>query len=160
MPRVVPRCAFWRRLSKIAASGMPALDQRPRLLLADDHPQTATLLRRLLLSEFDVLELVTDGRELISAAERLLPDVIVSDVTMPGLDGISAATQILRKNPEARVVFVTVHGDPVLVERGLSTGALGYVLKAAAGEDLIPAVRAALRGERHVSRTLQLSDED
>jgi DNA-binding NarL/FixJ family response regulator len=139
---------------------MLELDPRPRLLLADDHPQTAMLLRRLLLSEFDVLALVTDGQELIGAAERLLPDVIVSDITMPGVDGISAVSQILRNNPDARVVFVTVHGDPVLVERGLSTGALGYVLKAAAGEDLIPAVRAALRGERHVSRTLQFSDED
>ena len=139
---------------------MLSLTQRPRLLLADDHPQTALLLQRLLVPEFDVLALVTDGLELVSEAERLLPDVIVSDITMARLDGISAATQILRKNPAARVVFVTVHGDPVLVERGLSTGALGYVLKAAAGEDLIPAVRAALRGERHVSRTLQVSDED
>jgi DNA-binding NarL/FixJ family response regulator len=136
------------------------MNHRPTLLLADDHPQTAMLLRRLLLSEFDVLALVTDGRELISQAERLSPDVIVSDITMPGLDGIAAADEILRKNPHARVVFVTVHGDPVLVERGLSAGALGYVLKAAAGEDLIPAVHAALRGDRHVSRTLQVSDED
>ena len=92
-----------------------------------------------------------DGRALVSAAERLSPDVIVSDISMPGLDGIAAAAAILRKNPAARIVFVTVHGDPILVERGLATGALGYVLKVAAGDDLIPAVRAALRGERHVS---------
>ena len=93
-----------------------------------------------------------DGRALVSAAERLSPDVIVSDISMPGLDGIAAATVILRRNPAARIIFVTVHGDPCLVERGLATGALGYVLKLAAGDELVPAVHAALRGERHVSR--------
>ena len=133
---------------------------RTRVLLADDHLDTAAQLCDLLQPEFDVIGHVTDGRTLVCDAARLLPDVIVSDITMPGVDGISAVSQILRNNPDARVVFVTVHGDPVLVERGLATGALGYVLKAAAGEDLIPAVRAALRGDRHVSRTLQLSDED
>ena len=95
---------------------------------------------------------VQDGHALVTAAERLSPDVIVSDISMPGLDGIAAATVILRKNPAARIVFVTVHSDPILVERGLATGALGYVLKRAAGEELLPAVQSALRGERHVSR--------
>ena len=95
-----------------------------------------------------------DGRALVSAAEQLSPDVIVTDISMPGLDGIAAATAILRRNPAARIVFVTVHGDPSLVERGLATGALGYVLKLAAGDELVPAVHAALRGERQVSRVL------
>ena len=72
---------------------------------------------------------------------------------MPGLDGIAAATAILRQNPAARIVLVTVHGDPMLVERGLEAGALGYVLKRTAGDELMPAVHSALRGERHVSRT-------
>ncbi len=128
---------------------------RPRLLLADDHVETAALLRQLLHEDFEVIEQVQDGHALVRAAERLSPDAIVSDISMPGLDGIDATAAILRRNPEARVVLVTVHGDSVLVERGLSIGALGYVLKAAAGEDLVPAVRAALRGERHVSRALR-----
>jgi len=127
---------------------------QPRLLLADDHRETAELLRGLLQPEFDVIAQVQDGLALVSAAERLSPDVIVSDISMPGLDGISAAAMILRKNPAARIVLVTVHCDPLLVERGLETGALGYVLKRAAGDELVPAVRSALRGERHVSRVL------
>jgi DNA-binding NarL/FixJ family response regulator len=126
----------------------------PRLLLADDHRETAALLRDLLESEFDVIAQVEDGLALVSAAERLLPDVIVSDITMPGLDGISAAAAILRQNPAARVVFVTVHGDPILVERGFEAGALGYVLKRAAAEELVPAIHSALRGERHASQVL------
>ena len=125
---------------------------RPRLLLADDHAATAELLSELLQSEFDVIASVHDGLSLVRAAERLAPDVIVTDISMPGLDGIAAATAILRRDPEARIVLVTACGDPVLVERGLSTGAMGYVLKIAAGDELVPAVRSVLRGERHVSR--------
>ncbi len=127
---------------------------QPRLLLADDHKETAELLRSLLQSEFDVIAQVRDGLALLSAEEKLSPDVIVSDISMPGLDGIAAATQIVRRNPAARIVFVTVHCDPLLVERGFQAGALGYVIKGAAGDELIPAVRSALRGERHVSREL------
>jgi DNA-binding NarL/FixJ family response regulator len=78
---------------------------------------------------------------------------------MPGLDGIVAATMIRRANPRARIVFVTMHADPILVERGLATGALGYVLKLAAGDELVPAVHAALDGRRYVSRTLCCSGE-
>ena len=127
---------------------------QPRLLLADDHKETAELLRGLLEQEFDVIAQVQDGFALLSAVERLSPDVIVSDISMPGLDGISAATQIVRRNPAARIVFVTVHCDPLLAERGFEAGALGYVMKRAAGDELIPAVRSALRGERHVSPEL------
>jgi len=124
---------------------------RPRLLLAEDHPATRELLRTLLQLEFDVLTAVEDGLALVAAAERLSPDVIVADISMPGLDGIAAAARILRRNPAARIVFVTAHGEPVLAERGVATGALGFVLKVAAGNELVPAVHAAIRGERHIS---------
>jgi DNA-binding NarL/FixJ family response regulator len=127
---------------------------QPRLLLADDHLQTAELLRGLLQPEFDVIAQVQDGLALVSAVERLSPDVIVSDISMPGLDGIAAAVQIVRRNPAARIVFVTVACDPLLMERGFAAGALGYVMKRAASDELLPAVRSALRGQRHVSREL------
>ena len=127
---------------------------QPRLLLADDHLETAELLRGLLQPEFDVVAQVQDGYALLSAFERLSPDVIVSDISMPGLDGITAAAQIVRRHPAARIVFVTVASDPLLMERGFEAGALGYVMKCAACDELLPAVRSALRGERHVSREL------
>jgi len=128
--------------------------ERPRLLLADDHPETAYLLRGLLEPEFDVIATVQDGNALVSAAARLLPDVIVSDISMPALDGIAAAAVILGANPAARIVFVSVYGDPFLIERGLAAGAAGYVLKLSAGDELVPAVRAVLRGERYVGLPL------
>jgi DNA-binding NarL/FixJ family response regulator len=123
---------------------------RPRVLLADDHAGNTQLLRSLLEMEFDVVGAVQNGHALVGAAETLSPDVIVSDIAMPGLDGIEAARRILCRNPAARIVFVTVHGEPEVVKRSLAIGGLGYVLKIVAGEELVPAVRAALRGERHV----------
>jgi DNA-binding NarL/FixJ family response regulator len=84
----------------------------------------------------------------------LAPDVIVSDIVMPGLNGIAAAAEILRRNSAARIVLVTVHNDLELVQKGLATGALGYVLKLTAGDDLVPAIHAVLRGERHLSPTV------
>jgi DNA-binding NarL/FixJ family response regulator len=124
----------------------------PRLLLAEDHVETAELLCEVLQPEFDVIARVQDGVALVAAAERLDPDVIVSDITMPGLDGIAAAAEILRHNAEARIILVTVHADPLLAERGLAAGALGYVLKRMAGDELVPAVQSALRGEVYVSQ--------
>jgi DNA-binding NarL/FixJ family response regulator len=124
----------------------------PRLLLADDHRETAELLRALLQPEFEVVAQVSDGLALLDAARELAPDVIVTDISMPGLDGFAAAAAILRRDPAARIVFVTVHSDPLLVARALEAGALGYVPKCAAGDELLPAVRSAMRGERHVTR--------
>ena len=132
---------------------------RARVLLADDHPQIVEDLRALVESEFEVVATVGDGNALIAAAERLAPDVIVTDIAMPGLNGITAAAEILRRNPAARIVFVTVYFHPVLVQKGWATGALGYVLKIRAGDDLLPAIRAALRGERHLSPTVSASNQ-
>jgi DNA-binding NarL/FixJ family response regulator len=127
---------------------------RPRVLLAEDHAETASRLRKLLGREFDVIASVEDGAALMNAVARLSPDVIVTDIAMPGVDGIAAATEIRRGNPDARIVLVTVHAEAMLVEAGLSAGALGYVLKDTAGDDLVPAVHAALDGQRYVSSEL------
>lgn len=128
--------------------------RRPTVLLADDHAETAEQLRTLLEPGFDVIALVDDGRALVDAVSRLSPDVIVADISMPHLDGIGASVLIRRNDPDARIVLVTVHSEPILVERGLAAGALGYVLKDSAGDELVPAIHAALGRERYVSRTL------
>ena len=121
---------------------------RPRVVLADDQTSTAAILQRLLEPEFEIVTIVNDGQALVDAVARLSPDAIVTDVSMPLLDGIEAARKILERNPRARVVFVTVHADPLLVRMGFAMGGLGYVPKVSAGEELVPAVWAALRGER------------
>jgi DNA-binding NarL/FixJ family response regulator len=122
-----------------------------RVLLADDHPAVAEDLRAVLQPEFDVIATVGDGYGLVAAAGTLTPDVIVTDIAMPGLDGMAAAGEILQRNPRARIVFVTVYNDAEMVQKALATGVLGYVLKLTAGDELVPATHAALRGERYVS---------
>ena len=121
---------------------------KPRVVLADDQPDSGALLERLLRTAFDVVANVRDGRTLVDAAARLSPDAIVTDISMPLLDGIEAAQEIIRTNSSARIVFVTVHTDPLLIKRGLAVGGLGYVPKVSAGKELVPAVWAALRGEQ------------
>ena len=127
--------------------------------MADDHPEIVEDLRAVVEREFEVVATVGDGNALIAAAERLAPDVIVTDIAMPGLTGITAAAEILRRNPAARIVFVTVYNHPELVQKGLATGALGYVLKLRAGDDLVPAIHAVLRGECHLSPTVSASNQ-
>ena len=127
---------------------------RPRVLLAEDHAETAARLRKLLGVDFDVIASVEDGHALVDATERLSPDAIVADIDMPGVDGIAATTLIRRHDPNARIVLVTVHAESMLVEAGLAAGALGYVLKDTAGDELVPAVHAALAGRQYLSREL------
>jgi len=127
---------------------------RPRVLLAEDHAETAARLRKLLGVEFDVIGSVEDGRALVDATERLSPDAIVPAIDMAGVDGIAATTLIRHRDPNARIVLVTVHGESMLVEAGLAAGALGYVLKDTAGDELVAAVHAALGGHQYVSREL------
>ena len=135
-------------------SSSPSPRRRPTVVLADDHLDTARQLRALLWPHFDVVAMVQDGAVLVSAAALLSPDVIVADISMPGCDGIDAAAQIRRHNPEARIVFVTVNAEPTVVRRSLATGALGYVLKDSAGDELVAAVVAALEGHGYVSSAI------
>ena len=133
---------------------MPRMN-RPRVLLADDHAETAGQLSQILGQDFEVIGVVADGRALVEAADRLSPDVIVTDISMPRLDGIDATVLIRRGDPAARIVLVTVHTEVTLVQRGFDAGASGYVLKDESGEELVAAVRAALKGERYVSRSIR-----
>jgi DNA-binding NarL/FixJ family response regulator len=117
-------------------------------VVADDQPAVLTLLEQLLQDQFSVVASVGDGRALVDAVARLSPDAIVTDISMPSLDGIEAAREILCRDQSARVVFVTVHADPLTMRRGRAVGGLAYVPKVSAGEQLVPAVWAALGGER------------
>ena len=126
---------------------------RPTIILAEDHPHVAEQLRRLLGSAFDVVAVVGHGEALVKAALRLKPDIVVTDISMPGMDGIKAAQEILLHQPSVGVVFVTVHDDRALARKALAVG-LGYVLKTSAGEELVDAVNAALDSRPFVSASL------
>jgi DNA-binding NarL/FixJ family response regulator len=122
---------------------------RARVLLADDHRGVALLLRGILDQEFEVVATVEDGFALVAAARRLAPDVIVTDICMPGLDGIAAAAELLNDDPQSRVVLVTSDFAADTAHRAAELGVLGLVAKPAAVRTLVPAVRAALAGKRY-----------
>lgn len=130
---------------------------RPRIVLADDHRMVAEGLKVLLAAEFDLVAAVEDGRALIEAVNRLRPDVVVTDLTMPNLNGIDAIGQLRTEHPAVRIVVLTMHRDLAYARRALGLGALGYVLKHDAPEELVRAIRAALAGKLFV--TADLADE-
>ncbi len=100
--------------------------KRPRLLLADDHPLVLAGLRSLLETECDVVGAVSDGRSLVEAASRLKPEVIVMDISLPLLNGIDAARQIKKDQPEAKILFLTMHENLNYLRDALAAGASGY----------------------------------
>jgi DNA-binding NarL/FixJ family response regulator len=100
---------------------------------------------------FDVLGAVGDGESLIEAAGKLQPDVIVTDISMPKLNGIEAVNRLRESGSPAKVVFLTVHADPDFVQAALKTGALAYVSKARISIDFLDAIRQAFEGRIFVS---------
>jgi DNA-binding NarL/FixJ family response regulator len=127
---------------------------RVRVLLADDHRMVAEGLKSLLTPEFDFLGLVEDGRAMVEATRALRPDVIVADISMPYLNGIEALQEIEKFDPDVRVIFLTMHRDVVYARRAIEAGAIGYVLKDAASEELVRAVREAAEGRTYITPTL------
>ncbi len=127
---------------------------RARVLLADDHRIVAEGLKNILTAEFDLVGVVEDGRALIAATKTLRPDVIVSDITMPNLNGIEALEELKKIDPGVRMIFLTMHRDVVYARRALAAGAYGFVLKHSASEELIMAVRAALEGRTFITPML------
>jgi DNA-binding NarL/FixJ family response regulator len=123
---------------------------RPSVVLADDHPGTALEIERLLREDFEVVGVVGNGVALVSIVEILQPDAVVTDIAMPGIDGLEAARRLAVSCPGLPVVFVSCHDAAGIARRALSIGS-GYVVKASAGEDLLDAVHAALRCDAYVS---------
>ena len=128
---------------------------RLRVLLAEDHQTVAALLRRLLEIECDVVAVVADGHSLVAAVDRLKPDVIVADITMPGCDGLAATVAILSRWAAARIVLVTVRDEPPIVRKAIALGVLGFVVKEDASEELLNAVGAAQVGQPYLSRSVR-----
>ena len=123
------------------------MKKKIRVLLADDHRIFLEGLKKLLEGEFDVVGAVDDGRALVRAAVDLAPDVIVADVSMPSLNGIEAARQLALTDCEAKLIFLTMHGDPLLLRQALAAGASGYILKRDAPDVLVAAIRKVASGK-------------
>ncbi|MGB2664908.1 MAG: response regulator transcription factor [Candidatus Acidiferrum sp.] len=126
---------------------------RPRVLLADDHGALLDAERALLSPYFEVIGTVVDGAAMVSAARLLLPDVIVTDISMPILNGIDAAHQLQASGSTSKIVFLTVRREKEFVEACMQAGALGYVQKFKMKHHLVPAIKSVLAGQSYVSQS-------
>ena len=124
---------------------------KPRLLLADDHTILVEGLKALLAPEFDIVATAGDGRAVLEAAKEYQPDIILLDISMPGLNGIEAARRLKQSNPDAKLIILTMHGDLSFVRAAFEAGASGYVLKQSAATELVTALHEVDNGRRYVS---------
>ena len=124
--------------------------------MADDQPAVLSQVTRILGDEYDIVGTVGDGLELLEAAGRLEADVIVLDITMPGVDGLGAARSLKRAGCRSRLVFLTVHEDADFAREALALGADAYVVKSRLASDLLTAIHEALAGQKFVSPTVKL----
>jgi DNA-binding NarL/FixJ family response regulator len=130
---------------------------QPRVLIADDHFLVAEGLRTLLEPTFEVAAIVTDGEQLVDAAQRLAPDLIVADISMPKLNGLEALQQLRNTGNNAKFVVLTMHSDPVYAARAISFGALAFILKHSAAHELLTALSEALAGRTYIAAELRES---
>jgi DNA-binding NarL/FixJ family response regulator len=129
--------------------------RRPTVLLADDHAIVTDGLARILKeAQFDVVGAVRDGQQLLDAATRLRPDVIITDLSMPGLTGLDVLARLKTAHRESKVIVLTMHHDADLATDAIRGGASGFLLKESAGDELLLAVRHALAGKVYVTPTV------
>jgi CheY-like chemotaxis protein len=117
----------------------------PKVLLAEDNTAVAAALTRVLRDDFDVVDVVADGVMLIEQVNQLHPDVILSDVSLRGLDGISATVEIRRRHPEIPIVLMTSQDDPSLRDKALAAGVSAFLSKTEAAGSLVAVITRLLR---------------
>lgn len=132
---------------------------RLRILLADDHPLVLEGVAKILEKEFEVVGKVEDGRALVAAAERIKPDVIVTDMAMPLLHGLEASRQLRQLIPASKVIFLTMHADVAYAKEAFEAGASGYLLKRSAASELIEAIHTVDRGQSYLTPLVFLDDQ-
>jgi DNA-binding NarL/FixJ family response regulator len=125
--------------------------KRTRLVLGDDHAFILDGIRASLQPDFEVVGTALDGKSLVQTAARLQPDIVVLDISMPGLNGFEAARQIKGTCPATKLIFLSQHLNPAYVKHALRVGAVGYVLKSGATEELRQAIDTVLRGKTYIT---------
>ncbi len=130
--------------------------KRARVLLCDDHSVVLQGLQRILdRPEFEVVGAVRDGRALVEAAALLRPDLIITDIALPLLNGVEALRQIRKQAPRAKVIFLTMHAEAIYAVEAIKAGAKGYLVKSADDEELIAAIKKVRSGEVYVTPSLE-----
>ncbi|HTY60918.1 MAG TPA: response regulator transcription factor [Acidobacteriota bacterium] len=129
-----------------------------RVFLADDHPAMLEKIVDLMESTYEIVGTATDGRTALNEVACQCPDVLLMDISMPIMNGIEAAENLIRMGTKTKIIFLTVHDDPDFIKAALATGASGYVIKSHVATDLIPAIREALAGHRFISPCIRTMD--
>jgi DNA-binding NarL/FixJ family response regulator len=122
-----------------------------RVLLADDHAIVLEGLRRILEPEFEIVGEVADGHALVGVALMYRPEIIITGISMPLLNGIEAARQIRKINQRVKIIFLTMHADPIYAAEALEAGGSAYILKNSAVTEILLAIREVLSGRIYVS---------
>jgi DNA-binding NarL/FixJ family response regulator len=122
-----------------------------RVVIADDHTLVLEAFRQLLSPDVDVIGTAEDGRELIKVVKQLKPDVVVSDISMPLLNGLDACIKLLKLFPDLKFIALTVRNEPDLVAEVMRAGAKGYLLKSSAVSELLQAIQSVARGATYVT---------
>jgi DNA-binding NarL/FixJ family response regulator len=130
---------------------MTCSQAKPRILLADDHPAALAQAVHVLEERNEIVGTVPDGLELLDAAGRLDPDLVVLDISMPGLGGFDAARRLKQSGSRSKLVFLTVWEDPDFVREALALGAEAYVVKSRLASDLLHAVSEVMSGRKFIS---------
>ena len=131
------------------------MTRRPGVVLADDHPIVTDGLTKILQeAEFDVVGVVRDGQSLVDAAMRLRPDVIITDLSMPGLTGLDALARLKTARLPSKIIVLTMHHDADLAADAIHGGAVGFLLKESAGDEVVAAVRHALDGNVYITPSI------
>ena len=126
----------------------------PTVLIADDHTIVMDGLVALLKDKFDVVGAVSDGSRLVDEAIRLRPDVIVTDISMPGMSGMDALRRLKALRSDTRIILLTIHANAAVVTEALHAGASGYLLKQSAGDELVSAIHEVLQGRVYLTPAL------
>jgi DNA-binding NarL/FixJ family response regulator len=125
-----------------------------RVFLVDDNGAILSDLQDELGYKFEIAGTAQNGEEALQAVQRLNPDVLVLDITMPGLNGLQVAARVHGNHPRTRILFLTIHEEPEYVSAAFNAGALGYVSKRRLASDLAPAIREVFEGRTFLSPTL------
>ena len=127
-----------------------------RVLLVDDHPAVIRRILGLVSAEFEVVEVLGEGESVEAAVAEHEPDLVVLDISLPGMTGLEVAARLRAAEYRSKIIFLTVHEDADYARAAFNAGALGYVVKPRLATDLLPALREALRGRRFVSPSREL----
>ena len=126
-----------------------------RVVLADDHREVIAKIRGVLGDEFEIIEAAENGNQAVIAVLELNPDIFVTDISMPVLNGLQAARRIQKANSRVKIIFLTIHEDRDFIAAAFSAGATGYVTKRRLSTDLVVAIQEALKGHTFVSDSIR-----